>query len=330
MSKKNLFRSSSFAKVADAHPIRFFDIGARGGFDADLWPLAFATDAVGFEPDPEAFAALAKRLDSDWKSARMLPVAVGGSNAARTLYIPSDPQAASLLGPTERKGAARFRTQFFEPVKTLQVETVTLDEVLLRFDVAQPDYLKIDIEGAELEVLKNAPKTLDGLLALKIEVAFDTFRDGQPLASDVMSFLHEAGFVLMDFIRPSYWRSHSQIVHPLMDRSPFYYSRGQLAHGDLVYLRRQENLTAAQPSAAKRKIKLGLIAMGLGFFDFAADIFNDTEVKRLAGQVSSADLSQELLSCAKTFGRYEAKKALTNKLRSFGPHMRRILDIILR
>lgn len=330
MSKKQLFRSSSFAPVANTHPIQFFDIGARGGFDSDLWPIAFATDAVGFEPDPEAFDTLVKDLGTEWKSTRILPVAVGGCNGTQTLYMPADPQAASLLAPTDRTGPARFRNQFFDPIKTYQVETLTMDEVLLRFDIASPDYLKIDIEGAELDVLKNAPKTMDGLLAVKIEVAFDTFRSGQPLASDVMTFLHDAGFVLMDFIRPSHWRSLSQITHPLMDKAPFYYSRGQLAHGDFIYFRRLETLNDAQSNTDGRKLKLAIIAMGLGFFDFAADIFNDADVKRISAKFSSDDLSKELLECAKAYGRFEAKKALANRVKGIGPHIRRILDIVLQ
>lgn len=328
MSDKNLFEFGSFAKVAKAHPIQFFDIGARGGFDSDIWPIAFASDAVGFEPDPNAFELLVKQPDPIWKSTKILPVAIGGSCGVHTLYVPSDPQGASLLGPTERSGPARYKDQFFNIINTHQVETETMDDVLERFDISPPEYLKIDIEGPELTVLQNAPKSLANLLAIKVEVAFDTFRSGQPLASEVMTFLHESGFVLMDFIRPSHWRTHSNVAHPLMDKAPYYYSKGQLAHGNFVYFRRPEQMNDAQSKPVVRKIQLGIIAMGFGYFDFAADIFNDAEVKVNLDTLGGQNFMEEFVGHSKAFGRIEAKKAFLARLRGFGPHIRRVLDLI--
>jgi len=330
MSEVNLFRPSSLANIAAAHPLRFFDIGARGGFDPGLWPFAFATEAVGFEPDPVAFEKLAGAPETFWKKTQILPVAIGGENGMRTLHLPADPQAASLLGPSELTGPARTKDHFFKINETLEVETQTMDHVLQGANGMPPEYLKIDIEGAELEVLKNSPQTVKHLLAVKVEVAFDHFRAGQPMAADIMSFLESAGFVLMDFTGPSYWRTQSNIVHPLMDKAPMYYSRGQLVHVDFLYFRRPERLAAEEPDSAVRKMQLGLIAMSFGYFDFAADVYGDADVQREARRLGCEKPSDEILTYAKIYGRIEAKKAFVGRLRGFGPHLRRFANLLFR
>ena len=54
---ENIFSSLGIAKLANFYSLNYFDIGSRGGFQNDLYPIAFAVDAVGFEPDPINFNA---------------------------------------------------------------------------------------------------------------------------------------------------------------------------------------------------------------------------------------------------------------------------------
>ena len=172
MPAVNLFKQSSIANIAEAYPLRFFDIGARDGFDTSLWPVAFASEAIGFEPNPDEFKLLSNVGYEVWMNLRYLPVAVSGGSGIRTLNVPSDPVGASLSGPTKLYGPARTKTQVFDVVETHQVETETLDSILVHFDLSPPEYLKLDIEGVELEVLKSSPITLNHALAVKVEVAY--------------------------------------------------------------------------------------------------------------------------------------------------------------
>ena len=56
MAATNLFERSPFARVMADVPVTVYDVGARGGVDLDLLPLAIAVDAL-----PLAFAAPALR-----------------------------------------------------------------------------------------------------------------------------------------------------------------------------------------------------------------------------------------------------------------------------
>ena len=329
MSAVNLFKQSSIAKIAEAYPLRFFDIGARDGFDAGLWPVAFATEAVGFEPNPDEFEILSVSDDRIWMNSQFLPVAVSGENGVRTLNVPSDPVGASLLGPTKRYGPARTKGQFYDVVETHQVETETLDRILAHFDLLPPEYLKLDIEGVELEVLKSSPITLNHTLAVKVEVAYSQHRAGQPMASEIMAFMEQQDFVLMDFIEPSHWRTTSTVLHPLMDKTPIPYSRGQIAHGDLLYFRRPHLLNMNGALDVGRHLQLALIAMSFGYFDFAEDIFNQPDILSECRRLGCPNPLDELAQISKKVGRTEAKKAFCKQIRGFGPFVRRVANLML-
>jgi FkbM family methyltransferase len=329
MPAVNLFKQSSIANIAEAYPLRFFDIGARGGFDTSLWPVAFASEAIGFEPNPDEFKLLSNVGYEVWMNLRYLPVAVSGGNGIKTLNVPSDPVGASLLGPTKLYGPARTKTQFFDVVETHQVETETLDRILVHFDLSPPEYLKLDIEGVELEVLKSSQITLNHTLAVKVEVAYGKHRADQPLASEIMTFLEQQGFALMDFIEPSHWRTTSTVLHPLMDKTPIPYSRGQIAQGDLLYFRRPHLLNTGGVIDVGRHLQLALIAMSFGYFDFAEDIFSAPEVLSEAKRLGCADAQIELERLSKKVGQIEAKKAFWKQIRGFGPFVRRATNLIL-
>lgn len=241
MPSVNLLQNTGFARALNAHPLVAADIGARGGFEPDLLPLAFAVDAIGFEPEPTAFAALSS--SGPWRSLRHLPVAIGGTNGQRILHVTTDNQSTSLLEPDPAAIAEFDKPQFVTVTKTLNVETRTLDEALSGAGVGRVDYLKLDIEGAELEVLRAAPRIVGGLLALKVEVTFLPMRRDQALARHIESHLAGHGFRLMDFIRPAHWRRDGYIIHPQISGGTIPYSRGQLIHGDYLFFRAPDTIT---------------------------------------------------------------------------------------
>src|SRR5205823_4562581 len=85
----------------------------------------------------------------------------------------------------------------FTVVQTQEVQTIRLDEVQ---DCPLPDYVKIDVQGAELDVLQGASAALANAVVLETEVEFVPLYKGQPLVGDVQRFLTGHGFVLHKFI----------------------------------------------------------------------------------------------------------------------------------
>lgn len=77
------------------------------------------------------------------------------------------------------------------PVARHAVNTTRLDDITEIYNV---DFIKIDVQGSELTIFQNAPRTLSGTLLIQAEVEFVELYKGQPMFADVDTFLRGAGF----------------------------------------------------------------------------------------------------------------------------------------
>jgi len=75
---------------------------------------------------------------------------------------------------------------------------VTLDDVLKGSNFMQPDFIKIDTQGYELEILKGGLSCLASAQGVLLEVSMlDIYKDS-PLVYDIILFMKNHGFVLYD------------------------------------------------------------------------------------------------------------------------------------
>jgi FkbM family methyltransferase len=116
------------------------DLGANVGLALLDFRLRFP-DArlIGVEPDPIAFNTLRLNTAND-PNIHILPVAVGGSDGMRTFYSSAESVVSGFK-----------RTRRFQ--KAVPVVTKSLDSLMNDLALPRIDLLKIDVEGAEEEVL---------------------------------------------------------------------------------------------------------------------------------------------------------------------------------
>ncbi len=284
MYSRNLLRHTGFLPVLQEIEFTCLDVGARGGFTKDLYPLAFAVDAIGFEPEITECQRL-NDIAADgchpWKSLKFLPVGISGTGGMRNLHLTVHAGTSSILEPNFHIGELYGRPQYFCVNETRKVETLTLDNALEKYDIDAPTFLKIDIEGAEFEVLRSAESTLKYLSAIRTEIGFMQLRVKQPQFSEVDQFLREKGFRLACFIDMVYWRrTGRKYNHPHLAKGSIPYSHGEISHSDALYLKTPDRINIDGRGGLDQLLKLAFIACCYGLFDFAGSILLREEVKK--------------------------------------------------
>jgi FkbM family methyltransferase len=147
----------------------------------------------GFEPNPEAYARLNKEYGEPH---RFFQCFVGDGRRA-TFHETNQGATGSLYAPNSRL-LEKFQSlaEHVTLVATHAVNTIRIDDIAEIDDV---DFLKIDVQGAELSVLQNAMRAMSSALVVQIEVEFVELYKGQPLFADVDSFLRAQGFQFHTF-----------------------------------------------------------------------------------------------------------------------------------
>lgn len=176
------------------------DVGAnRGQFAvmaAHRWPSA---RLICFEPLPEPRGRL-ERVLAGHPALRVVDAAAGEEAGTAEFHVTRSDDSSSLLRPTATQTAA-FPDSV--EVDAVQVRVVRLDEELAEGEPVRPALLKIDVQGAELSTLRGAVGVLDRFDAILVECSFTELYAGQALASDVVRFLDDHGFVLTGMGDPS-------------------------------------------------------------------------------------------------------------------------------
>jgi FkbM family methyltransferase len=216
--------------------VKVVDIGANPiDSDPPYAGMLRAGDAevVGFEPNPAALATLNARKGPHES---YFPHAVGDGQR-HTLHICQAPGMTSLLEPDPAVlGLFHGFPDWGRVLSTEPVDTVRLDDVP---QTAGADLLKLDIQGAELMVLRHAEARLRDATVIQAEVEFLPLYRNQPLFSDIDIFLRERGFILHRF-----YPTVSRAVQPMMVNADPYAGLGQLVWADAVFIRDFRRLDA--------------------------------------------------------------------------------------
>lgn len=84
------------------------------------------------------------------------------------------------------------------------VRAVTVDRLIDEKALAGPYLLKVDVQGAELEVLAGAERTLSDAELVILEVSFFKFFEAGPECADVIAYMNRRGFVPYDVVGRQY------------------------------------------------------------------------------------------------------------------------------
>lgn len=244
--------TTDLASLLGAHlpTLRIVDVGAMdlGPGTAPYAPLLGlpGVEVIGFEPNEEECEKL---LQLASPGHRYLPYFVG-DGTRRTFRFCSWNATSSLYEPNQA-----LLSHFVDLPDLLQVKqrvpvaTTRLDDIQ---DLGRVDFLKIDVQGATLDVLRGAPRVLESTLVVQAEVEFAQLYEDQPLFSEVELEMRRHGFQFHSFV--------GRAQRPLTPMAAAPPDKGQWLWADAVFVK---SFLAFEERSPEELIRLALIVASL-------------------------------------------------------------------
>lgn len=174
------------------------ECGAWNGEDTLKFIQAWPSGKIySFEPIPEHFKTLSDKFQH-LSNIKLFQLALADKNGEMNFYV-SDfhnngyPGASSsLLPPKEHLKFDHYVT--FN--KKINVKTITLDDWVKSENLSQIDFMWLDMQGYELNMLKNS-EMLKNTKLIYMEVEFVEAYENQYLYPEIKNFMEDKGFILM-------------------------------------------------------------------------------------------------------------------------------------
>jgi len=173
------------------------DVGAQGGFNSDkFFPEKYNKYFESILVDP-----LKDSLKNS-ESKHIINKGLWSSKEIRKLYVLNKrPQSSSMYEPDKNSlsvyGFKEKDFHLFDIKKTEMVECDTLSSSLKELNINTLDYLKIDTQGAELEILKGLENFRP--LIIKCEVQIFPMYKKEPKWTEVTDLLYKLGYMVSDW-----------------------------------------------------------------------------------------------------------------------------------
>lgn len=237
--------------------INYLDVGARGDISLP-WSL-FDRDSlkvIGFEPDPKE----CNRLQEKYPHRIYYPHALWGREEERTFYQYQWESTSSMYPPNE-SGNRNYLERHWtgrKPKQEFKVRCVPLDAVLQTKDM--PDFVKLDTQGSEYEILQGALKILTNNHPLVLaETWCAEIYHGAPLTHEVMRLLNEMGYEIFDINIAAAWSHRSQTLSDVNAKS-------RMVGFDLLFIKKFDQISF--PDSLSLLKFAGLCEL-FGFRDYA-------------------------------------------------------------
>ncbi len=244
-----------------SEPIKIIDVGAMmfddkpPDYHALLKPGV--AKVIGFEPDEQECQKVNQSYTGD---CLCLPYFIG-DGSERTFNLCNCNMTSSLYEPNT-KLLEKFQalSELTQVVKRCTVSTKRLDDIN---EVQNADYLKIDVQGAEVDVFNGAKNLLADIMIIHTEVEFVPMYIDQPLFAEVDQILRKNGFLFHKFM---YKQMAGRTFKPLIIENNIYQPLSQALWSDAIYVKDFLHYDQTLP---EKLLKLAVILHDVyGSYDF--------------------------------------------------------------
>jgi FkbM family methyltransferase len=258
----------------------------------------------GFEADATEADRLSNLPTPAGLERRFYPAALGGISGTAHFEHNKASGGSSLLTQNrevtdrwkfENPLAVSLARDMFFPTQSEEIVVTTLEDWAKETGISEVDFIKLNVQGAELDILKSGGAPLQTTLGILVEVAFIESYYNRPMFSDLDEFLRDADFTFFDLLAHHYigradapvTAIQTALVEPALGKQV---SPGeQLIEGHALYLR--DPIGSNFGLSQARTLKLISLAEAFGQVEYAfelvawlrdrTDIAGSDTVKRL-------------------------------------------------
>jgi len=184
------------------------DAGANKG-QFSLLAKELKSDLIIFAFEPlKPVIEIFEKVLKPFSSVTLFPYALGESVEEKSFHVSKEMDSSSLLPITA------LQNNYFPGTSESYVETVKvnrLDNIISEADLSGVSMLKIDVQGYELGVLKGAERILDFVDYIYVECSYVEFYEGQPLVSEVLSYLFDKNYLLTGIFNTTYSKENKPL-----------------------------------------------------------------------------------------------------------------------
>tara|TARA_B100001741_G_C16533809_1_gene590846 strand:- start:511 stop:1227 length:717 start_codon:yes stop_codon:yes gene_type:complete len=194
------------------------DIGANKGQFALVSRSIYPNARIdSFEPLSEP-ADIYEKVFKNYTNVFLHRFAIGEKEEEKIIYVSNKEDSSSLLPIGDKQNF--FFPGTHERSKRL-IKVVLLEKLIKNNDIISPAFLKIDVQGYELQTLYGCHSLFEKIKYIYCECSFQDLYEGQSLAHEIIEFLSKNNYFLIGIYN----------LH--------YTSKGQVIQGDFLFKKRR-------------------------------------------------------------------------------------------
>lgn len=261
--------------------LNVFDIGARGGVFDDLQELGSVISMFGFEPDIVECERLNNNFENTFgfKSLKYMPYALGKYEENINLNLYSHRGCSSNLKVNMSLANEFSRGDYFTKEGEFNMPVHSMDYLVRNGSLPAPDFIKIDVQGMEMDVFNGGVENFENCIGVRTEVYFRKLYENQPLFPDIDIFMRSIGMIPIMFLEFHSWRRTTKKKYPKLASGKMAFSRGEMMHSDILYLKDPEYLKSDSIEQIKKCIKAALVGIAYKQYDYSFNILSKKEIR---------------------------------------------------
>lgn len=196
----------------------------------EFWPAIPKENmqVFAFEPDEKECETIERTAREIGYAIQAFPYGLWDTVTNKTLYLTHNRTGSSFFKPNIKRLSQYYYCQqpFAQQMgvaNEVAVGVTTLDTLWNARVIEQLDFVKLNIEGAEKNVIEGGQQALSQVLGIQLEMGFNEKVEGGPLFADIDPILRDMGFELFDVLSLNrYSRIESNVDfddHPLLIHS---------------------------------------------------------------------------------------------------------------